>query len=151
MSKPGEDAGEDPADPMALVVADLYQAAGLSRRLGEQIAKGEGQSQARWQVLSVLSDGPRTVAQAARRLGTARQAVQRITRELVQDGLLAAHDNPDHRTSPLFDLTAQGRAILERINLAAADVHREQLSRLDPDEVAQLHLSLRRLITVLDD
>ncbi len=97
-------------DPMALLVADLYQAAGLSRRVGERIANSEGQSQARWQLLSVLSDGPRTVSQAARRLGIARQAVQRVAGELAREGLLAASDNPDHRTSPLFALTALGRA-----------------------------------------
>lgn len=135
---------------MALLVADLYQAAGLSRRLGEQIAKVEGQSQARWQVLSVLSDGPRTVAQAARRLSTARQAVQRVTRELANDGLLVAHDNPDHRTSPLFALTAEGERTLERMNAAAAKDHCEQLKKLKPGEVAQLHAGLRRLITILE-
>lgn len=147
MEKPREDMA---VDVMALLVADLYQAAGRSRRLGEQIAKAEGQSQARWQVLSVLSDGPRTVAQAARRLGTARQAVQRITRELVQDELLSARDNPDHRTSPLFELTPQGRRSLERMNAAAAELHREQLTKLNPDEAAQLRHGLQRLITVLD-
>jgi DNA-binding MarR family transcriptional regulator len=134
---------------MALLVADLYQAAGLSRRLGEQIAKAEGQSQARWQVLSVLSDGPRTVAQAARRLGTARQAVQRVTRELAEAGLLVARDNPDHRTSPLFELTAPGERTLERMNATAAGVHRAQLEKMRPDEVTRLRAGLQRLIAVL--
>jgi DNA-binding MarR family transcriptional regulator len=148
MHEPGEHGVED---AMALLVADLYLAAGLSRRLGEQLAKVEGQSQARWQVLSVLSDGPWTVAQAARRLGTARQAVQRVTRELAQDGLLSTRDNPDHRTSPLFELTLKGERTLARMNAAAADVHREQLKKLSRDEVAQLHLGLQRLIAVLDE
>ena len=138
-------------DMMALLVADLYQAAGLSRRLGEQIASAAGQTQARWQVLSVLSDGPRTVAQAARRLGTVRQAVQRLTRELVRDGLLAARDNPDHRTSPLFELTAEGRVVLARISAVAEEIHRDQLEKLGPEEVAQLRSGLQRLISVLGE
>lgn len=137
-------------DPMALLVADLYQAAGLARRRGERIAKSEGQSQARWQLLSVVSDGPRTVAQAARRLGTARQAVQRVANDLVQRGLLRAQANPDHRTSPLFALTDEGAQILQRMNGAAAAAHREQLQALTPDGAARLHDGLLGLIAVLE-
>ena len=146
---------DEPGDPygvdvMALLVADLYQAAGLARRLGEQIATAQGQSQARWQVLSVLSDEARTVAQAARRLGTARQAVQRIARDLVGDGLLVARDNPDHRTSPLFELTPQGRRVLQRMTAAATAVHRDQLRKLPPDDVVQLRRGLQQLMEVLE-
>ncbi|TXI54595.1 MarR family winged helix-turn-helix transcriptional regulator [Mycolicibacter arupensis] len=137
-------------DAMALLVADLYQAAGLARRRGEQIAKSAGQTQARWQVLSVVSDGPRTVAQAARRLGTARQAVQRVANELAQQGLLRALDNPDHRTSPLFTLTDEGAQILQRMNSAAAVEHRAQLEALGPDETAHIHDGLRRLVAILE-
>ncbi|BBY32927.1 hypothetical protein BST33_13305 [Mycolicibacter minnesotensis] len=137
-------------DPMALLVADLYQAAGLARRRGERIAKSEGQSQARWQLLSVVSDGPRTVAQAARRLGTARQAVQRVANDLAQEGLLRTQANPDHRTSPLFALTDEGAQILQRMNGAAATAHRAQLQALGPDGAARLHDGLRRLIAVLE-
>lgn len=136
-------------DPMALLVADLYQAAGLARRRGEQIAKSAGQTQARWQVLSVVSDGPRTVAQAARRLGTARQAVQRVANELAQQGLLRALDNPDHRTSPLFTLTDEGAQILQRMNSAATVEHRNLLKQIDPDEVLLLRTGLRRLMQIL--
>lgn len=60
-------------DEMALLVADVFEAAGLLRRSGEAIAATEGQTQARWQLLSVVSEEPLTVAQAARRLGIARQ------------------------------------------------------------------------------
>ncbi|WP_046320004.1 MarR family winged helix-turn-helix transcriptional regulator [Mycobacterium sp. UM_Kg1] len=137
-------------DPMATLIADLYQAAGAARRRGEQIAKAQGQTQARWQVLSVFSDGPRTVAQAARRLETARQAVQRVVHELSRHGLLSAHDNPDHRTAPLFTLTDDGAQILGRMNSAAAVAHSTQLATMGADEVARLQSGLRRLIAVLE-
>jgi DNA-binding MarR family transcriptional regulator len=136
-------------DPMALLVADLYEAAGLSRRLGERIAKAEGQTQARWQVLSVVSDGPRTVPQAARRLGTARQAVQRVVGELVREGMLEARDNPDHRTSPLYGLTGPGSDVLQRMNAAAEREHQIQMEQITPAEIAELRAGLRRLTAVL--
>jgi DNA-binding MarR family transcriptional regulator len=135
---------------MALLVADIYQAAGLIRQIGERIASGEGQSQARWQLLSVLSDEPRTVSQAARRLGIARQAVQRVADDLTRGGLLVAGRNPDHRTSPLFALTAQGKDVLVRMNAAAACEHREQLKAMSPAALTQLRDGLRELITILE-
>ncbi len=88
------------ADEMALLVADVYELAGLLRRSGEAIAAREGQTQARWQFLSVISGDALTVPQAARRLGVTRQAVQRVANELVDDGLAELVANPDHRTSP---------------------------------------------------
>jgi DNA-binding MarR family transcriptional regulator len=52
------------------------------------------------------------VATVARRLGQARQSVQRVGDDLVTDGLVARHDNPDHRTAPLLALTDAGREAL---------------------------------------
>lgn len=63
------------ADEMALLVADVFELAGLLRRSGKAVAAKEGQTQARWQLLSVVSDQALTVPQAARRLGVTRQGV----------------------------------------------------------------------------
>lgn len=106
------------AEAFPLLVADVFEAAGALRRLGERIAATEGQTQARWQLLSVVSEGDWTVPLAADRLGTSRQAVQRIANDLVDEGLAAFHDNPRHRRSPFLHLTPEGhdrlRAITER-------------------------------------
>src|SRR5271155_3223584 len=92
-------------DAFALLVADVYDTAGVLRRQGEQTAGTEGQTQARWQVLSVISDGDWTVPMAADRLGTSRQAVQRIGNELVDEGLAAFDENPRNQRSPFLRLT----------------------------------------------
>nr|MDT0666938.1 helix-turn-helix domain-containing protein [Micromonospora sp. DSM 115978] len=99
-------------DELALLIADVYEAAGALRRSGERLAATEGQTQARWQVLSVLSGAPLTVPAAARRLGISRQAVQRTAGELVADGLAQFVANPDHRTAGLLQLTDDGRHVL---------------------------------------
>ncbi|WP_199522058.1 MarR family winged helix-turn-helix transcriptional regulator [Geodermatophilus marinus] len=91
-----------------LLVADVYELAGTSRRTSEAIAAGAGQTAARWHVLSVLSDAPRTAAGTARRLGLARQSVQRVADDLVAAGLLARAANPDHRPAPLLSVTDEG-------------------------------------------
>ncbi|MGW8557309.1 hypothetical protein [Streptomyces tubercidicus] len=40
------------AEELALLVADVYEAAGALRRAGETLAAAEGQTQARWQLMS---------------------------------------------------------------------------------------------------
>lgn len=117
-------------------MADVYELAGESRRSSEAIARQQGQTTARWHLLSVVSDGARTVASAARRLGLTRQSVQRVVDDLVSAGQVEFHDNPDHRSAPLVALTDQGRttlaALLERSEADRQDaVDRAGLSALD--------------------
>ena len=104
-----------------LLIADVYELAGLSRRTSEELARSVGQTAARWHVLSVLSDGPRTVPSAARRLGLAPQSVQRVAGDLVEAGLVEAGDNPDHARSPLMRLTQEGRAVVDELFARSAN------------------------------
>jgi DNA-binding MarR family transcriptional regulator len=133
------------ADRFALLVADVYEAAGVLRRLGERTAATEGQTQARWQVLSVISEGDWTVPMAAERLGTSRQAVQRIANELVDEGLAAFDHNPGHRRSPFLHLTTDGRITLERISDRARKRHEAVVDDLEGIDVASIRTAMQRL------
>jgi DNA-binding MarR family transcriptional regulator len=104
---------------LSLLVADVFEAAGAMRRQGDEIAAAAGQTQARWQVLSVLSDGDWTVPRIARRLGVTRQAVQRTVDALAADHLVVSTANPDHKRSVLVRLTDTGRAALAAITTEA--------------------------------
>ncbi len=136
-------------DEIALLIADLYEAAGAARRLGERLAAAEGQTQARWQALSVFSGPPLTVPQAARRLGVFRQGVQRVVGELERDGLLRSMPNPDHKTSSLVILTDAGRDVLARINRRAQRAHQQPLKEFPADRAAALRAQLRSLTAAL--
>lgn len=129
---------EADAREVALLVADVYELAGLLRHAGEEIAAGQGQTQARWQLLSVASDPPLSVPQAARRLGISRQAVQRVANDLVADGLVEFTANPDHRTSPLLTLTDAGNETLAEITRAASRFNRELAAALGERRMAAL-------------
>ena len=72
------------------------------------------QTRARWQFMEAASPG-RTVSQIARRLGTSRQAVQRIADVLVESGMARFAPNPDHRRSPIVRLTDGGTECLRRL------------------------------------
>jgi DNA-binding MarR family transcriptional regulator len=137
------DGGVDAA--LALFIADVVELAGLFRRLADEIAQQEGQTQTRWYALSVFSDAPLTVSQAARRLGTTRQAVQRTANELLASGLAVIKPNPDHRASPFVVLTPEGHQTLQRISEAARQARRAWFSDRDADDLADAHSEVRRL------
>lgn len=136
-------------ETLALVVADIFDAAGVFRRNGERIASFAGQTQARWQLMSVVSDGDWTVPMAADRLGTSRQAVQRVANELVDDGLAALVDNPRHRRSPFLCLTEEGEQALDAITGQAQRRHQALLAKLDGVNLVEIRAGLRQLTAVV--
>ncbi|KQH79935.1 hypothetical protein AO501_22495 [Mycobacterium gordonae] len=132
-------------DDIALLVADIYEAAGALRKSGEAVAKTEGQTQARWQLLSVISGDATSVPRAARRLGVSRQGVQRIANNLVDDGLAQWRPNPDHRSSPLLELTAAGRRALSSITDRASAAQRSLTADIEADDIRTARKVLQRL------
>ena len=141
---------ENPTALIPLLVADVFQLAGAFRKLGSRLASRVGQTQARWQVLSVLSGGPHTVAQIARRLGYARQSVQRTADQLVKARLARYEANPDHKTSPLVEITEQGASTLARITREAEKWHVQLASELKPSEVAGALRTVRQLCSAVE-
>lgn len=134
-----------------LLLAEVYELAGQSRRTSEALARTVGQTAARWHVLSVLSDHPRTVSAAARRLGLTRQSVQRVVDALVAEGLLALEVNPDHTRAPLVALTATGRDTLAAVVRCSEDDRRAVLERaaVTVEELAAARAVLSRLSSAL--
>ncbi|WP_433308827.1 MarR family winged helix-turn-helix transcriptional regulator [Micromonospora sp. CA-269861] len=142
---------QDLVDAYRLLMADVYELAGESRRSSEELARDAGQTAARWHVMSVLSDGSRTVASAARRLGLARQSVQRVVDDLARAGMVELHDNPDHLRAPLVTLTAEGlvtlTGLLERSDVDRRDaVDRAGLSLV---ELENARATVRSLVDAL--
>lgn len=129
--------------------SELFEAAGAGRRLGEGIAARAGQTQARWQTLWTIGQGSLTVPQIARRLGVSRQHILRLTNELAREGLVELTVNPDHKTSPLVDLTPAGRDTLDAINIAARESNLALLRDLTEQDVAQLRTLLQRLTSII--
>jgi DNA-binding MarR family transcriptional regulator len=135
-----------------LLIADVYELAGASRRTSETLAHEAGQTAARWHVLSVLSDGPRTVASAARRLGLARQSVQRVVDDLATAGQVELIRNPDHARAPLVQVTAAGQLTLKTLVRRSDKDRAELLDRagVDTDDLDAARRVLRVLTAVLN-
>jgi DNA-binding MarR family transcriptional regulator len=94
------------------VVLGTFRANGVFLAAGDRLAAEEGLTAARWQVLGAvaLAGRPLTVPQIARRMGLTRQSVQASVNRLLGEVLVEAHQNPDHRRSPLIRLTELGNA-----------------------------------------
>lgn len=137
-------------DVLPLLIADVFECDGALRRHGDRIASVAGQTQARWGVLSVVSEGDWTASSTARRLGVTRQAVQRIVDALVTDGLVVTEPNPRHQRAPLLRLTAAGHDALDAINAASRPWHQEVVAELDADDLATTRRVLRALTARCD-
>jgi len=137
-----------PADPTEIdaLVANVLEAAGALRRHGDRQAANVGQTQARWQLLSVLSDEPTTVPAAARRLGVSRQAVQRLADALRDEGYLCDAANPAHASSPLFLLTREGRRALSALTEENEPWNRLAAEALHSEDVVTANRVLRVLV-----
>ncbi|WP_199432358.1 MarR family winged helix-turn-helix transcriptional regulator [Qaidamihabitans albus] len=138
-------------DAYRLLMADVYELAGESRRSSEAIARELGQTAARWHVLSVVSDRPRTVAGAARRLGLARQSVQRVVDDLVADGQVELRPNPADQRARLVALSMAGRHTLAELQCRSATARAALLDRaaLGSGELEHARATLRALLAVL--
>ena len=130
---------------LASFIADVLELAGLFRQAADHIARQAGLTQTLWYALSVFSAKPLTVSQAARRLGTTRQAVQRSANELLTRGLAATETNPDHRASPFIVLTPKGRDTLSRISQIAMESRTQWFSDCDAPNLKAAHPEIRRL------
>lgn len=143
----------DPRSPtaqrFAWLVADIYELAGELQRAGEALARSVAQSGARWKVLSAASGGGQTVAQLARRLGLARQSVQRVADALEDDALLAYEPNPDHQRSPRLALTAQGEQVLGRLSAAAAKWEEPLAVQLRREELERARTFIRTMVQLV--
>lgn len=128
---------------------ELFEAAGAGRRSGDMTAAQVGQTQSRWQTLWTLAAAPLTAPQVARRLGVSRQHTLRLANELLAEGLVEFTRNPDHKTSPLIVLTAEGHEVLAAINAAALEFHTELLREFTADNVTQLRTLLQEFSRIV--
>jgi DNA-binding MarR family transcriptional regulator len=139
-------------DAATEVVLATFRANGAFLAAGSRLAGAEGLTAARWQVLGALALAGRalTVAQVARRMGLARQSVQAVVNRLRDDDLVAVAANPDHRRSPLIDLTAGGRARYAALQRRQARWADALGAGLDPAELATAARVLEELHRRLD-
>jgi DNA-binding MarR family transcriptional regulator len=136
-------------DAFSGLVVRVFRLSGLLAADGDRLARPAGQTTARWQLLAMVEDEPRTVAEAARTLGLARQSVQRVADALETGGLVAFVDNPRHRRARLVTLTPAGRAVLDAIQAAQRPWADEHGAAVGERRLRDLNAGLDRVIDAL--
>lgn len=104
-------------DALTLMVFDLFRAHGALLRFGDDFVAEHDLASSSWQVLGAVSrgGGEITVPGIARRMGQARQSVQRQVNGLLDRGLIELRENPNHRRSPHLALTTSGQRLHDTI------------------------------------
>lgn len=103
-------------------------------------------------VLEFLSrNPPSTVPAVARARGVTRQHIQSIVNGLQADGLIEAEPNPAHKRSPLFALTADGRALMDAIADTESRLVEPILKALDTDRLIEATETLAHVRTILTE
>lgn len=101
-------------------------------------------------VLEGLAAGPRTVPDLARERGVSRQHIQTLANALAEAGLVETADNPAHRRSPLYRLTAAGRARFDALVAREAGPLEALAGALGHGEAARAGAILARLNAALE-
>lgn len=107
-------------EALTSLMLETFRLNGALLASGNQLTKPFGLTSARWQVLGPIAEGILTVAQIARRMGLARQGVQRIVNDLVDLGLVVFEPNIDHKRAPLVVLTKAGKEVMAEVDKAQA-------------------------------
>ena len=95
---------------------ELAELGGLLEQRVADWTKPHGETPARYKVLTAAGCDRFTVPQIARRMGMTRQGVQRVANILVTEELAQFVENPDHRSSPILELTEAGRLVDDNIS-----------------------------------
>jgi DNA-binding MarR family transcriptional regulator len=97
------------------LILEIFQFNGRLLAAGDRLAKPQGLTSSRWQVLGAIEEQPLPVAQIARNMGLARQNVQRLADVLQEEGFVGYAPNPDHQRAKLVCLTDKGRRGIEEL------------------------------------
>jgi len=124
--------------------------------VAKQLTEDLGVTGAQWGVLGALGrdDAPRTIAEAARRMGLARQSVQRVADALADQGLVEYLPNSEDRRTKLAEVTGAGRALLAELEtrqLAWANRTAGDLSRANIEEAMRLIKQIRERTSIDPD
>ncbi len=96
-------------------------------------------------MVRLLADGPLRMAAIAERLSVVPRTVTDLVDGVEAAGLVARHPDPDDRRSTLVALTADGRLLLDRLEVARRESAEQAFGRLDPADRAVLLRLLRDL------
>lgn len=132
------------------LVLEVFRLNGRLLSAGDRLSKTVGLTSARWQVLGAIEDQGRSVAQIARKMGLARQNVQRLADALERKGIVVYAPNPDHRRAKLVSLTERGKKALQELGRRQAAWANQMASCVRHSEMKLALEALRKLRSTVE-
>ena len=132
------------------LLLEVFRLNGRLLAAGDGLTADLGLTSARWQVLGAIEAEGLSVAQIARAMGLARQSVQRLADLLVDEGIVAYRDNPEHQRAKLVELTSEGRRKLDKLNRRQIAWANAIARGVSAAELKSAHRVLRSLGAALD-
>ena len=119
---------------------------------GDELARDLQMTSASWQVLGtlVLAGEPVTVAEIARRMGLARQSVQRITDRLAESKLVRFVANPAHPRWNLVAPTPAGLKVHRKLEARREAWALQLVADIPAQDLLVATSVLRKLRSLLD-
>ncbi len=99
----------------------------------------------------VGADQPQTAPQIGRALSSSRQVIGRAANRLEELGLIRKLPNPDHKTAPLLEPTAEGRKYEKLLGSAFDRIVDDIVSGPDLKKCEQIASDIRRLRALLEE
>ena len=133
------------------LVLETFRFNGRLLAAGDRLSKPAGLTSSRWQILGAIEGQSNSVAQIARKMGLARQNVQRIANVLKQEGIVEYLPNPDHQRAKLVCLTERGRKAAKELARRQEAWANEIASRVSVSEIRDALEVLRKLRSGVED
>lgn len=99
------------AEEFTRLILSVFGLNGALLIAGDRLTAPIGLTSARWQVLGTIADSPMpmTVAGIAKSIGSSRQNIRIIVRELEAAGMVTLTANPNHQRASLVKMTKSGQ------------------------------------------
>lgn len=117
------------------MILEAFQFNGRLLAAGDRLTKPLGLTSSRWQVLGAIETQSLSVAQIARKMGLARQNVQRLADVLEKERIVEYAPNPDHKRAKLVCLTSRGRTATRKLGLLQEQWANEIASGVSAPEI----------------
>ena len=136
-----------PASQFVILMDELARIRGRIGTAFSAARKGEKLTEVEWVVFNAVAGAalPPTVPQIGRSLGHARQVVQRAATRLVDRGLAAWIDNPDHKRAQRLVTTVEGQALKARADAEGLRTAAALVEGLDPALIDSTARSVRSI------
>ena len=137
----------DSRHPLVGLIDETSRLHGRVKGIFAQARQTVGLGESEIMVLNAVVEAkqPPTVSQIARSLGVARQLVQRAANSMVDAGLIAMADNPDHKRAALLLPTEEGRELKRKADRFAEEIAEQLAPALELEDVKNTTEALRKI------